>query len=129
MIAGATIENFADSYLTAPSRCSDKSQGFQTETLPERRTAEVGDRPQLAASVALPAERVNGANYVTIPLFCDDEKLSLCQRGHWFRRDGQDHIVFCFATRDDADKFFARFGGEHVTPETRPSRIEKRRTN
>ena len=79
--------------------------------------------------VALPAERVNGANYVTIHRFCDDEKLSLCKRGHWFRRDGRDHIVFCFATRDDADKFFARFGGEHMTPETRPPWIEKRRTN
>ena len=77
--------------------------------------------------MALPAERVNGANYVTIHLFCADEKLSLCQRGHWFRRDGRDHIVFCFAKRDDADKFFAKFGGEHMTPETRPPWIEKQK--
>ena len=28
--------------------------------------------------VALPACRVNGANYVTVHLFCDNEKLSRC---------------------------------------------------
>jgi hypothetical protein len=27
----------------------------------------------------------------------------------WFRRDGRDHFVFCFATRENADKLFARF--------------------
>lgn len=77
--------------------------------------------------VALPACRVNGANYVTVHLFCDDEKLSLCVRGHWFRRDGEDHIVFCFAKPEDADKFAQRFGGEHMRPETRPPWIEKRK--
>jgi hypothetical protein len=77
--------------------------------------------------VALPACRVNGANYVTIRLFCDDEKLSLCVRGHCFRRDGQDHIVFCFAKREDADRFAQRFGGEPMTPATRPPWIEKRK--
>jgi hypothetical protein len=77
--------------------------------------------------VGLPACRVNGANYVTVHLFCDAEKLSLCVRGHWFRRDGEDHIVFCFAKREDADRFAQKFGGEHMTPATRPPWIEKRK--
>ena len=36
-----------------------------------------------------------------------------------------DYVVKCFATREDADKFAARFNGEYMTPETRPSWIEK----
>src|SRR5205823_7658555 len=43
--------------------------------------------------VALPAARCGGANHVTIRLFCEDEKLSLCVRGHSFRSDDVDVIV------------------------------------
>jgi hypothetical protein len=32
--------------------------------------------------VALPAARCGGANYVSMRLFCEEEKLSLCVRGH-----------------------------------------------
>jgi hypothetical protein len=30
-------------------------------------------------------------------LFCESERLSLCVRGHSFRRDDTDFVVFCFA--------------------------------
>jgi hypothetical protein len=52
--------------------------------------------------------------------------LSLCVRGHWFRRDGQDWQVRCFADREHAERFIARFGGEYLTPATRPPWIERR---
>jgi hypothetical protein len=68
--------------------------------------------------VALPAERCLGGNYVTIRLFC--EGLSLCPRGHSYRRDDVDMIVFCFADRSHAEQFQARFGGEFVDPKSRP---------
>jgi hypothetical protein len=35
---------------------------------------------------------------VTIHLFCDAQRLSLCRRGHSFRRDA-DMLVFRFAER------------------------------
>jgi hypothetical protein len=68
--------------------------------------------------VALRAERCLGANYVTICLFC--EGLSLCTRGHSFRRDDIDMNVFCFAERAHAEEFRDRFGGEFVDPASRP---------
>ena len=68
--------------------------------------------------VALPASRCTGRNYVTIRLFC--EGLSLCPRGHSFRRDSIDMIVFCFAERVHAEQFQARFGGEFIDPKDRP---------
>jgi len=68
--------------------------------------------------VALPAERCIGGNYVTIRLFC--EGLSLCSRGHSFRRDDIDMNVFCFALRTHAEQFRDRFGGEFIDPQSRP---------
>ena len=70
--------------------------------------------------IALPAARCGGANYVTIRLFCEDERLSLCVRGHSFRRDDVDMIVFCFAEPTHAEQFQARFGGEFIDPKARP---------
>jgi hypothetical protein len=75
--------------------------------------------------VALPSSQVV-ADFKTIMAFA--AQLSICPRGHWFRRDGRDYVVKCFATREDADKFAARFGGEYMTPETRPPWIEKRKS-
>jgi hypothetical protein len=69
--------------------------------------------------VALPGSQVSRDYYVILN-FCRDERLSLCVRGHGFQRDKMDFVVKCFATKDDADKFAARFGGEYMTPETRP---------
>jgi hypothetical protein len=40
---------------------------------------------------------------------------------------GEKHIVFCFATREDADQFAQKFDGEQMTPATRPPWIEKRK--
>jgi hypothetical protein len=68
--------------------------------------------------VALPACRCSGHNYVTIRLFC--EGLSLCPRGHCFRRDTTDFNVFCFAQPEHAQAFQARFGGEIIDPKDRP---------
>jgi hypothetical protein len=68
--------------------------------------------------VALPAAHSSGANHVTIRLFC--EGLSLCTRGHAFRRGDIDMNVFCFAERPDAEQFQERFGGEFIDPIDRP---------
>jgi hypothetical protein len=68
--------------------------------------------------VALPACRCTGANYVSIRLFC--EGLSLCPRGHSFRDGGTDMNVFCFARREHAEMFQARFGGAFIDPKDRP---------
>jgi len=68
--------------------------------------------------VALPAMRCHGHNYITIRLFC--ETLSLCPRTHSFRREDTDHIVFCFAEIDHAEKFRERFGGDFLDPKDRP---------
>jgi len=70
--------------------------------------------------VALPAYHCHGHNYVTIRLFCDEHRLSLCTRTHSFRRDDHDVIVFCFAERAHAEQFRACFGGEFMDPATRP---------
>jgi hypothetical protein len=69
--------------------------------------------------VALPAKLVS-AQYYEILGFCRAEGLSLCVRGHSFQRDRRDYVVKCFATKEDADKLIARFGGEYMTPATRP---------
>jgi hypothetical protein len=68
--------------------------------------------------VTLRADHCAGHNYVTIHLFC--EGLSLCPRGHSFRRDDIDMTVFCFAERAHADQFRERFGGEFIDPKYLP---------
>lgn len=50
--------------------------------------------------------------------FC--QGLSLGPRGHAFVRDGEWWNVKCFALREDAERFIERFGGEYMTPATRP---------
>jgi hypothetical protein len=64
--------------------------------------------------------KLASAQYYEILGFCRAEGLSLCARGHSFQRDRQDYVVKCFATKQDADKLSARFGGEYITPKTRP---------
>ena len=56
-----------------------------------------------------------GHTYRTMHFFC--EEPSLCERGHSFYRDGVDRSVFCFAEREDAEKFHGRFGGDHHATE------------
>jgi len=68
--------------------------------------------------VAVPAKISLGQRYKIVHGFC--KELSLCPRGHsvigpdneWWR-------VFCFAERDDAEKFKERFGGEWFDPTKR----------
>lgn len=50
--------------------------------------------------------------------FCKD--LSLAPRRHSFAREDGWWNVWCFATREDAEKFQARFGGEFMEPKDRP---------
>jgi hypothetical protein len=71
--------------------------------------------PDRTACLPLPRD-----NYVTIHLYCDAERLSLCRRGHSFRRDDLDMNVFCFAERLHAEQLQARFGGEFIDPNDRP---------
>ena len=69
--------------------------------------------------MALPGSQVS-RDYYAILNFCKGEHLSLCGRGHSFRRDKMDYVVKCFARREDADKLTQRFDGEYMTPTTRP---------
>jgi hypothetical protein len=72
----------------------------------------------VADQVVLRAEATYGERYVSARLFC--EGLTLCPRGHCFVGDGGYWNVWCFATREDAEKFRARFGGEFLDPKDRP---------
>ena len=67
--------------------------------------------------VALIAERTLGGEYIRARLFCG---LSLAPRGHAFSRDGQWFNVWCFAEREHAEAFAAKFGGEVIAPNERP---------
>lgn len=68
--------------------------------------------------VALEARLSMGDRYYTVHFFCKD--LSLCPRGHGFYRDGKDFNVYCFAEREHAERFHARFGGELVDATNQP---------
>ena len=70
--------------------------------------------------IALPAYRCMGHEYLTIHIFCQAERLSLCRRRHSYRQNDVDMTVFCIAEREHADQFQARFGGELIDPATRP---------
>ncbi len=72
--------------------------------------------------VALEARLSMGDRYYTVHYFC--ERLSICPRGHYFRRDNKDFNVYCFAEREDAERFQARFGGEFIEP-TRKARWQR----
>jgi hypothetical protein len=68
--------------------------------------------------VALRADFVAGRNFTVIHEFC--RALSICSRGHSFRRDSTDYVVFCFADRAHAEQFRDRFAGEFIGPKSRP---------
>jgi hypothetical protein len=76
--------------------------------------------------VALRADLCRGHDYRTIRYFCEVEALSLCPRGHSFRRDDEWHEVFCFAERAHAERFRARFGGEFIDPTEVPRWRQRR---
>jgi hypothetical protein len=67
--------------------------------------------------VALPADQCMGADHTLHHEFCAG--LSLCPRGHCFRRDDTDFHVYCFAKREHAERFKDRFSGELISPKDR----------
>jgi hypothetical protein len=72
--------------------------------------------------VILPADQCSGQNDKIqndkiMNDFCAD--LSLCSRGHSLVKNDEWHQVFCFAAKEHAEKFMARFGGEWFDPSTR----------
>ena len=70
--------------------------------------------------VALRADECTGHNYRTIHYFLTQERLSHCDRGHFFYRDGVGFNVHCFAQREHAERFQKRFSGEFMDPKDRP---------
>lgn len=68
--------------------------------------------------VALPERLTCRAHWQPQHDFC--EELDVAPRGHCFVRDGEWWNVKCFARKEDANSFIARFGGEYMTPATRP---------
>jgi hypothetical protein len=70
--------------------------------------------------VALPAEKCTHPNYTNHRAFCKGLDLSLCERGHFFYREGMGFNVFCFAEREHAQMFLMHFGGEVIDPKDRP---------
>lgn len=75
--------------------------------------------------VALEARLSTGHRYFTVHFFCND--LSLCPRDHSFYRDGQHFNVYCFAEREHAERFMARFGGAFVDANEHPRWWRKQR--
>lgn len=73
--------------------------------------------------VALPETSVVGKHITIMERFCHG--LNLCPRRQHFRRDDIEYIVFCFQTELDAGYFRTYFGGEPMTPSTRPPRYPK----
>jgi hypothetical protein len=63
---------------------------------------------------ALPADACTGAQYDVVHDYC--RGLSLCARGHYFRRDDIGYNVFCFAEKAHAKIFREKFGGDMVEP-------------
>lgn len=48
------------------------------------------------------------------------EGLSLAPLPHWFCRNDEYWVVYCFAEAEHAERIAEMFGGELMTPETRP---------
>jgi hypothetical protein len=73
--------------------------------------------------VALPASFVQGRQFMILHRFCNG--LSVCPRHQYFRRDGQEFVVYCFKELSDAELFQMPFDGELMTPQTRPPKFPK----
>ena len=70
--------------------------------------------------VVLKATSVSGMNYPVVQQVC--KELSLRRRGHSFRLDDEDYVVFCFAADGHAALFYQRFDGVRTMPKDRPTR-------
>jgi hypothetical protein len=75
-----------------------------------------GDR-EWPHQIILPANECLNQQYKIIHEFCAD--LSLYPRGHSIFKDDKWHHVYCFAEREHAERFQARFGGEWCDPTQR----------
>ena len=74
--------------------------------------------------IALPVEAVLGKNKTIIDRFC--RGLSVCPRQHTYWQHDKEFLVYCFAELLDAHYFQTYFGGELMTPETRPKHVGRR---
>jgi hypothetical protein len=83
-----------------------------------RRKGEITERQikrQWPHHVALPADALRGAvNSIAIYAFA--KELGGAPMPYHLQRDGRDLRVFCFATREAAQTFAERFGGERFVP-------------
>jgi hypothetical protein len=68
--------------------------------------------------VALSAQFVRGHNHTIIDRFC--RGLSVCPRHHYYERNGERYVVYCFADRAEAEFFQMQFDGTLMDPTTRP---------
>jgi len=95
--------------------------------LSQRRAQQRHDRPNLAAPSCAAGRTLPRRQLRHYPPVC--EGLSLCTRGHSFRRDDIDMNVFCFAERAHAEQFRNRFGGEFIDPNSRPKMARSARVS
>lgn len=70
--------------------------------------------------IALPEHATTGKNLDRVHAFCKDKNLSLCPLQQAFVRDGKYWYAWCFAEPEHAEAFHKEFGGEFMTPKTRP---------
>lgn len=68
--------------------------------------------------VALPQRLTSRAHWQ--PQYDFYKTLDVSPIGHCFVRDGEWWKVRCFARLEDAQRFMDEFGGEYMTPATRP---------
>ena len=86
----------------------------------ERRTEQLGDRHRFAVPGRVAGRALHRAELSELRQFCAG--LSLCQRGHSFRRDDADWVVWYFADPEHAARFQRCSGGELMDPASRPKR-------
>lgn len=80
--------------------------------------------------VALPEDRVGGANYDVVHGFC--KGLSIHRRtqsvyAQWAEPRGGYFIIFCFAEKEDAELFAAEFDGIPFDPKQDRGKGERKR--
>lgn len=80
--------------------------------------------------VALPEDRVGGANYDVVHGFC--KGLSIHRRtqsvyAQWAEPRGGYFIIFCFAKKEDAERFAAEFDGIPFDPKQDRGKGERKR--
>jgi hypothetical protein len=72
--------------------------------------------------VAMPERLASREHWRAHHAFIQERGLTISPLGHRFLRDGQWWLVICFGSEGDARTFMDKFGGEYMTPQTRPRR-------